>query len=194
ADGEFFHKGGQERWDRLALLKHARLTPSSQEVTALSLFSVCARRASSRDIARLKTNCTNCDKQEKTMNSFRSSAALQKKIIMKHLFAFLALPAFAISLHADCTLTRTGKIPLNESTVPYQNTQGGLYPNGVNNRPTAHLNAGLQIAGNLRPLNAAGQVDDTNGKIVLVSVGMSNTTQEWAIGDDVTRDFTRAFK
>ena len=128
------------------------------------------------------------------MNSFRSSAALQKKIIMKHLFAFLALPAFAISLHADCTLTRTGKIPLNELTVPYQNTQGGLYPNGVNNRPTAHLNAGLQIAGNLRPLNAAGQVDDTNGKIVMVSVGMSNTTQEWASGDDVTHDFTRAFK
>ncbi len=126
------------------------------------------------------------------MNSFRSPAALQKKIIMKHLFALLALPAFAISLHADCTLTGTGNIPLNELTVPYQNTQGGLYPNGANNRPTAHLNAGLQIAGNLRPLNASGQVDDTNGKIVLVSVGMSNTTQEWAIGDDVTRDFTRA--
>jgi len=56
------------------------------------------------------------------MNSFRSPAALQKKIIMKHLFALLTLPAFAISLHADCTLTSTGNIPLNELTVPYQNT------------------------------------------------------------------------
>src|SRR4030095_4892997 len=107
---------------------------------------------------------------------------------MKRLSALFVILAFAISLHADCTLTSTGNIPLNELTVPYQECQGGLYPNGANNRPAAHLNAGLQIANQIRPLNALGQIDDADGKIVLVSIGMSNTTQEWAIGDSVTHD------
>jgi hypothetical protein len=44
---------------------------------------------------------------------------------MKHLSVVFGIFAFAISLHADCTLTRTGNIPLNELTVPYQNAQGG---------------------------------------------------------------------
>jgi hypothetical protein len=114
---------------------------------------------------------------------------------MKHLSVVFGIFAFAISLHADCTLTRTGNIPLNELTVPYQNAQGGLYPNGANNRPAAHLQAGLQIATDqVRPLNASGQVDNTNGKIVMVSIGMSNTTQEWAVGDGVTHDSTKAFR
>jgi hypothetical protein len=115
---------------------------------------------------------------------------------MKHLLsALFGISAFAISLHADCTLTSTGNIPLNELTVPYQRTQGGLYPNGANNRPAAHFNAGIQIATKqIRPLNASGQVDNANGKIVLVSIGMSNTTQEWAVGDNVTHDSTRAFR
>jgi len=127
------------------------------------------------------------------MTSFRS-CRLTKKIIMKHLSTILGIVAFSISLHADCTLTSTGNIPLNELTVPYQNTPGGLYPNGANNPPAAHLQAGVQIATDqVRPLNASGQVDDTNGKIVMVSIGMSNTTQEWAGGDKVTHDFANAF-
>jgi len=128
------------------------------------------------------------------MKSFRSPATAQKKIIMKHLSILVGMAAFAISLRADCTLTSTGKIPLNELTVPYQGNQGGLYPNGANNRPATHLSAGMQIANQIMPLNASGQVDNTNGKIVMVSVGMSNTTMEWAIGDRVTHDFTKAFK
>jgi PKD domain len=114
---------------------------------------------------------------------------------MKHLSTLLAIAAFAISSYADCTLTSTGNIPLNELTVPYQNIRGGLYPNGANNRPAAHFQTGVQIATNqIKPLNGSGQVDNANGKIVMVSVGMSNTTQEWAVGDRVTRDFTKAFK
>jgi PKD domain len=126
-------------------------------------------------------------------NNFTATTS-NRKLIMKHLTALFAFLGFAVSLHADCTLTSTGKIPLNELTVPYQNIQGGLYPNGTNNRPAAHLNAGMQIATNLKPLNASGQVDDSNGKIVMVSVGMSNTTMEWAIGDKMTHDSTEAFK
>jgi hypothetical protein len=117
----------------------------------------------------------------------------KEKIIIRHLSIFVGMAAFAISLHADCTLTSTGNAPLNELTVSYQGSQGGLYPNGADNRPAAHLNAGIQIANQIRPLNASGQVDNTNGKIVMVSVGMSNTTMEWAVGDEVTHDLTRAF-
>jgi hypothetical protein len=116
-----------------------------------------------------------------------------KKIIATTLI--VAASAFAISLYADCRLTSTGNIPLNELTEPYQNTEGGLYPNGANNRPAAHLNAGIQIATNqIRPLNTAGQIDNANGKIVLVSIRMSNTAEEWAVGDGVTHDSRRAFQ
>src|SRR5262249_13689998 len=108
---------------------------------------------------------------------------------MKHLSALFAFLGLAVSLHADCALTSTRNIPLNELSIPYQGTQGGLYPNGTNNRPSADFQAGIRIANQIRPLNASGQVDDTNGKIVMVSVGMSHTTMEWAIGDRVTHDF-----
>ncbi len=60
----------------------------------------------------------------------------------------------------------------------YQGFKGGLYPNGSNERPTSHHAAGLTISNNIKPLNSSGIVDEANGKIVWMSVGMSNTTQE----------------
>src|SRR5207302_4749274 len=40
---------------------------------------------------------------------------------------------------------------------------------------------GMRIATNgIEPLNASGNVDTNAGKIVLLSIGMSNTTMEWA--------------
>jgi len=60
------------------------------------------------------------------------------------------------------------------------NFVGGLYPNGANTRPAAHEAAGLRIAREeIQPLDTNG-VPATNGTIVLISSGMSNTTQEWA--------------
>jgi len=56
--------------------------------------------------------------------------------------------------------------------------KGGLYPNGENTRPKAHNEAGLAIAKNIKPLDRKGSVDEKNGKIVWLSIGMSNTTQE----------------
>ena len=62
----------------------------------------------------------------------------------------------------------------------YQGFQGGLYANGGSTPPAGHRADGLTIAQNqIRPLNSAGQLDSANGKIVLISVGMSNTTQEF---------------
>lgn len=82
---------------------------------------------------------------------------------------------------ADCTYTKSGLVPLNDlGTGTYQGLTGGLYPGGSNTRPAAHNTAGENIANNqVLPRNAAGAVDLVNGKVVLISIGMSNTTQEF---------------
>jgi hypothetical protein len=97
---------------------------------------------------------------------------------------------------ADCSVTNLGVAPLNEMGFnAYSNSTGGLYPNGANTRPPAHELAGVQIATNeIVPLNASGNTDTNNGKIVLLSLGVSNTTQEWASGDNVTHNITNTFK
>lgn len=67
--------------------------------------------------------------------------------------------------------------PLTEmGTTQYKGFSGGLYPDQKNERPTAHEAAGKKLAESIRPLNADGQ-PDTNGKIVLLSLGMSNASQ-----------------
>lgn len=57
---------------------------------------------------------------------------------------------------------------------------GGLYPKGVNARPASHEAAGQALLARIRPRNSTGAIDDQNGRIVLLSVGMSNTTQEFS--------------
>jgi hypothetical protein len=54
-----------------------------------------------------------------------------------------------------------------------------LYPDGKNERPAAHEKTGLALAKKVAPLDAEGK-PSTEGKIVLLSVGMSNTTQEYS--------------
>lgn len=56
---------------------------------------------------------------------------------------------------------------------------GGLYPSGSNSRPASHETAGLAQAAQVTPLDANGEPDPVNGKIVMVSVGMSNTRMEF---------------
>src|SRR5262245_48499132 len=86
------------------------------------------------------------------------------------------------ALASDCTRTHTGRVPLNDlGTGTYLGAQGGLYPGGVNSRPSTHDSAGVFLAANrVKPRNAAGAIDETNGRIVLISIGMSNTTQEFS--------------
>lgn len=76
----------------------------------------------------------------------------------------------------------TTKLPLIDlGTGTYRGFQGGLYPNGSNTMPSAHAALGATFARNIRPLNVAGQ-PDAGGRIVLLSVGMSNVTQEFCGG------------
>jgi hypothetical protein len=103
---------------------------------------------------------------------------------MKILLMIAALMAVAVALstssapasrsqqHADCALTSTGMVPLTDmGRRHYRGFRGGLYPAG-RNRPTAvYLRKGLAAARRVR------QID---GKIVLLSIGMSNATSEFS--------------
>lgn len=85
-------------------------------------------------------------------------------------------PAAAI----DCTGTSVGLLPLSDlGTDEYSGHLGGLYPAGHNSRPPAHQAAGYESARRVVPLSTEGQPDPANGKIVIVSVGMSNTAYEF---------------
>ena len=106
-----------------------------------------------------------------------------KKIVLLFLtLSFLPLtiptppPAFA----ANCGQISVGFVPLNDLGMDsHLGSQGGLYPNGGNQIPAAHAQAGLDIAQTIQPLNNVGQLDEMNGRIVLLSIGMSNTSQEF---------------
>ncbi len=91
----------------------------------------------------------------------------------------LLLIAFAsLAWGSDCSRTSVGFTPLTDPDPPvYKGQPLGLYPEG-NVRPAAHEKLGLSLAAQVIPRNAAGQADP-NGKVVFLSVGMSNTTQEF---------------
>jgi hypothetical protein len=95
--------------------------------------------------------------------------------------AILLLAALASdSIASNCAGTSTGMIPLNDLGAGfYQGHQGGLYPGGSNARPSAHEAAGLTIANAIGPLDTLGH-PDPSGRVVLISIGMSNATQEFS--------------
>src|SRR5215467_4674815 len=75
----------------------------------------------------------------------------------------------------------TGLVPLTDlGKGVYQGFEGGLYPGGGNEPPAAHLKAGLKIAKTIVPLDADGK-PSPDGKVVLLSCGMSNTTMEFSV-------------
>lgn len=98
----------------------------------------------------------------------------------RRVLALAALMSAHVAI-ADCSLTNLGIKPLPEMGLgTYLGFNGGLYPGGANQRPPTHEAAGIAIAESIQPLDAAGNVDTNAGKIVLLSLGMSNTTMEWA--------------
>jgi hypothetical protein len=73
----------------------------------------------------------------------------------------------------------TAKVPLTELRDGcYLEFRGGLYPGGSNAPDGAHLAAGLAAAAQIAPLDVSG-APAGSGRYVLLSIGMSNTTQEF---------------
>jgi hypothetical protein len=71
------------------------------------------------------------------------------------------------------------RVPLTRlGSGTYLGFEGGLYPGGSNEPPADHAAAGRQTLARIEPLDILGR-PDPRGRIVLVSVGMSNTTQEF---------------
>jgi hypothetical protein len=98
------------------------------------------------------------------------------------------IPARAAPLQETCSMPfEPVSTPLNDmageeylrmdgtSTGAY----GGLYPQGSNTRPPAHEAAGRHIARQIVPLSEAGNPDPQHGRIVMISIGMSNTAMEF---------------
>jgi len=74
----------------------------------------------------------------------------------------------------------TGLIPITEMTKgQYKGQGGGLYGGGRNIPPDSHQAATGKELARIQPLDAEGKPSKT-GKIVLISLGMSNTTQEFS--------------
>ncbi len=75
----------------------------------------------------------------------------------------------------------TGLVPLDElaGEQSYKGEDGGLYGGGQNVPPKTHAEAAAKELARIAPLDAAGQ-PAAAGQIVLVAIGMSNTTQEFS--------------
>ncbi len=80
---------------------------------------------------------------------------------------------------ASAEKVSTGLVPLTDMSADdrYKGEDGGLYGGGGNTPPATHLKAALELAAKIRPLDADGQ-PSPNGRIVLLTHGMSNTTNE----------------
>ena len=92
--------------------------------------------------------------------------------------------ALAPALAQNCNQTSVGFVPLSDLTGTYQGFPGRLYPGG-NTLPEAHLIGGLGAAAGVVPRDAAGNPDPIGGKIVFLSIGMSNARMHFDAFSDM---------
>jgi hypothetical protein len=86
------------------------------------------------------------------------------------------LLAFTLLLASPLLAQRT---PINDlGSARYLGFQGGLYEQGANHPPADHATAGLSAASRIVPRDQSGN-PSPQGKIAFLSIGMSNTTQEF---------------
>ncbi len=69
--------------------------------------------------------------------------------------------------------------PLTDLKDAYKGQSGGLYGDGRNDPPAALLSAAKAAAARIKPLDRDGAASP-DGKVVLLAIGMSNTTQEFS--------------
>jgi hypothetical protein len=75
--------------------------------------------------------------------------------------------------------TDTVRIPLTDLLArTYYGNAGGIYPAGINQPPPDHDSAARARRNLIKPLDVNGD-ESPYGKYVLLSIGASNTTQEW---------------
>lgn len=106
-------------------------------------------------------------------------------------FGLLLLLPCPAATAANCAGTTTGRIPLPDlgPSLYLGAFQGGLYSGGSNNVPAAHATVGAARAAAIQPRDAVGNPSPT-GKYVLLSIGMSNTTQEFCAADSDSQPCT----
>jgi len=98
---------------------------------------------------------------------------------MRYLIFILLLIIAGEVNSQNCSNNQTGLIPINDLGTGYWNGfQGGLYPAGSNTRPTAHTLGGLTLSNQISPLDTSGN-PSVNGKVLFISIGMSNGNQEF---------------
>jgi hypothetical protein len=94
-----------------------------------------------------------------------------------------ATAVIAVAMPVDATRAgdHTGLVPLTDMAPDqqYQGYCGSLYPDGRNGLSGRHLADGLHEALQIQPLDPNG-LPDPAGRIVLLSIGMSNTSSESA--------------
>ncbi len=64
-------------------------------------------------------------------------------------------------------------------SAQYLGFAGGLYPNGKNSRPSAYEDAGVALGATVQPVDRDGK-PSTSGRIVMISIGFSNTSREFS--------------
>ncbi|CAN5709304.1 hypothetical protein BH11VER1_BH11VER1_12980 [soil metagenome] len=72
-----------------------------------------------------------------------------------------------------------GLVPLTELSGDYHGRDGGLYGGGKNEVPVAQQALATKARVEIKPLDADGK-PRASGKIVMISLGMSNTTNEFS--------------
>jgi hypothetical protein len=151
---------------------------SSSTLTGLTvlttlLISVATAQQDAIDFAKARGLLDRFNKGEELDKSdseylTKAKAAFQKKQANPKKVPMVSKPSIGLTPLTD----------LNGNSR-YKGLAGGLYGHGENRPPQAHLNAGLNEAAMIVPLDDQGKPNPT-GRVVLVSLGMSNTTQEFS--------------
>lgn len=114
-----------------------------------------------------------------------------KKIKIIAIFLSLGLPMYSYSqLTLNCDNDSSGLIPLTDlGTGFYEGIQGGLYPGGSNERPSVHLQKGIDISHTIEPLNDGGGVDYDNGQVLFIGMGGSNASNAYNMFIDTMKNY-----